>query len=152
MLLGRHEEFAAHETGSWHPERAERLEAVFGGIEDSPAAALTVAFEPRRATREELEIVHEPSYIELIEDHCLSGGGHLDEDTVAAPASFDAALQSSGCRSGRRRAAAQRRRRQCLSRRAAAGTPRPGGAGDGLLPVQQRRRHGRACSPRKASG
>jgi len=96
VLLGRHEEFAAHATGSWHPERAERLGAVFAGIEASPAAAVTVPFEPRQATRAELEIVHDPSYIERIEDHCLSGGGHLDQDTVAAPASFDAALRAAG--------------------------------------------------------
>src|ERR1700675_1449654 len=75
VLLGRHEEFAAHDTGSWHPERAERLGAVFGGIEASPAAELVVAFEPRQATHTELEIVHDRSYIERIEDHCLSGGG-----------------------------------------------------------------------------
>ena len=96
VLLGRHEEFAAHETGSWHPERAERLEAVFAGVADSPAAELVAPFEPRRATRSELEVVHDPLYIERIEDHCLSGGGHLDADTVAMPASFDAALRAAG--------------------------------------------------------
>ena len=96
VLFGRHEEFAAHATGRWHPERAERLEAVFAGVEGSPAAAVIVPFQPRRATRGELEIVHDPSYIERIEDHCLSGGGHLDEDTVAVPASFDAALRAAG--------------------------------------------------------
>jgi acetoin utilization deacetylase AcuC-like enzyme len=96
VLFGRHEEFAAHATGEWHPERAERLEAVFSGVEDSPAAEETISFEPRRATRGELEIVHDPLYIERIEDHCLSGGGHLDQDTVAAPASFDAALRAAG--------------------------------------------------------
>jgi acetoin utilization deacetylase AcuC-like enzyme len=96
VLLGRHEEFAAHATGRWHPERAERLAAVFAGVEDSPASEVIVAFEPRRATRTELEIVHDPSYIGQIEDHCLSGGGSLDEDTFAAPASFDAALRAAG--------------------------------------------------------
>jgi len=96
VLLGRHEEFAAHATGSWHPERAERLSAVFAGIEASPAAEVIIEFEPRQATRGELEIVHDPLYIERIEDHCLSGGGHLDQDTVAVPASFDAALRAAG--------------------------------------------------------
>jgi acetoin utilization deacetylase AcuC-like enzyme len=96
VLLGRHEEFAAHDTGSWHPERAERLAAVFAGIDASEGAALATAFEPRQATRQELEIVHDPSYIERIEDHCLKGGGHLDDDTVAGPASFDAALRAAG--------------------------------------------------------
>jgi len=96
VLLGRHEEFAAHSTGPWHPERAERLAAVFAGVEASPGAAATVPFEPRQATRSELEIVHAPSYIESIEDHCLKGGGHLDQDTVAAPSSFDAALRAAG--------------------------------------------------------
>ena len=96
VLLGRHEEFAAHATGVWHPERAERLAAVLAGVDGSPAAEVTVPFEPRRATRQELKIVHDPSYIEQIEDHCLRGGGHLDQDTVAVPASFDAALRAAG--------------------------------------------------------
>lgn len=96
VLLGRHEEFSAHETGSWHPERAARLEAVLGGIADSPAADMVVPFEPRRATHDELAVVHERSYIEQIEEHCLGGGGQLDEDTVAAPSSFDAALRAAG--------------------------------------------------------
>jgi acetoin utilization deacetylase AcuC-like enzyme len=96
VLLGRHEEFAAHDTGTWHPERAERLAAVFAGIAASPAAEVAVEFEPRQATRDELEIVHDPAYIERIEDHCRSGGGHLDQDTVAVPASFDAALRAAG--------------------------------------------------------
>jgi acetoin utilization deacetylase AcuC-like enzyme len=96
VLLGRHEEFAAHATGHWHPERAERLAAVLAGVDDSPAAEVAVAFQPRRATRQELRIVHDPSYIEQIEGHCLKGGGHLDQDTVAVPASFDAALRAAG--------------------------------------------------------
>ena len=96
VLLGRHEEFAAHDTGGWHPERAERLAAVFAGVEASPAADLVVPFEPRMATRAELEIVHDGSYIESIEDHCRRGGGHVDQDTVAGPGSFDAALRAAG--------------------------------------------------------
>ena len=90
MLLGRHGEFAAHAATPWHPERAERLAAVFAGVEDSPAAEVMVPFEPAARRDEELEIVHDPSYIERIEDHCLSGGGKLDQDTFAAPGSFDA--------------------------------------------------------------
>ncbi len=96
VLLGRHKEFAAHDTGGWHPERAERLAAVFKGVEASPAVELVTAFEPRQATRSELEIVHERSYVDSIEDHCLTGGGHLDEDTVAVPASYEAALRGAG--------------------------------------------------------
>jgi acetoin utilization deacetylase AcuC-like enzyme len=96
VLLGRHEEFAAHDTGGWHPERAERLAAVFKGVDASPAAELVLAFEPRQATRSELEIVHDRAYIDSLEDHCRTGGGHLDPDTVAGPASFDAALRAAG--------------------------------------------------------
>jgi acetoin utilization deacetylase AcuC-like enzyme len=96
VLLGRHEEFAAHAAERWHPERAERLAAVFAGVDSSPAASVVVPFEPRRATRSELEIVHYPPYIERIEEHCLNGGGHLDHDTFAVPASFDAALRAAG--------------------------------------------------------
>jgi acetoin utilization deacetylase AcuC-like enzyme len=96
VLVGRHEEFASHDTGGWHPERAERLDAVFEGIRASGMADAVVTFEPRLASRSELEIVHDPVYIASIEAHCRQGGGHLDPDTVAVPASFDAALRAAG--------------------------------------------------------
>lgn len=46
--------------------------------------------------RSELALVHEPSYIEMIEKFCELGGGALDMDTFAGPESWEAALTAAG--------------------------------------------------------
>jgi acetoin utilization deacetylase AcuC-like enzyme len=51
---------------------------------------------PRAATRSELELVHPASFLDALERFCRSGGGHLDPDTHAGPASWDAALLAAG--------------------------------------------------------
>lgn len=96
VLLGRHDAFAEHQTGHSHPERAARLNAVLAGIESAEVAEMIVSFEPRPAVRSELERVHSGGYIDTLEQFCLTGGGHLDADTVASPASFEAALRGAG--------------------------------------------------------
>jgi acetoin utilization deacetylase AcuC-like enzyme len=60
------------------------------------AADAQRALEPRLATRDELMRVHAPEYLELLERFCAAGGGHLDADTGASPASWEAALLAAG--------------------------------------------------------
>ena len=96
VLVGVHEEFSAHDPGPWHPERAERLAAVLSGIASAHLDGALVEFEPRWATSAELELVHGARYVEALRAHCDSGGGRLDADTVAGPASFGAALRAAG--------------------------------------------------------
>ena len=72
-----------------------------------------------------------------------AGGGMLDVDTVASPGSWEAALHSAG--GAVRAVEALLGGRGATSRSAALrppGPPRGARAGDGLLPVQQRRRRG----------
>ncbi len=96
ILLGRHEAFARHDTGRRHPERSARLDAVISGVESSEVADAVRTFEPRMATEEEVERVHDSGYVETLREFCRTGGGHLDPDTVAVPASFEAALRGAG--------------------------------------------------------
>lgn len=96
VLVGRHDAFAEHDTGSGHPEQPARLRAVLRGIERAEVADDVVAFSPRPATAAELEGAHDAGYIETLRQFCLTGGGYLDPDTVAVPASFDAALRAAG--------------------------------------------------------
>jgi acetoin utilization deacetylase AcuC-like enzyme len=96
ILLGCHESFEAHETGRRHPERAARLTAVLAGIASCEVAEAVAPFAPRRATPAELERVHDVGYIETLEEFCRTGGGRLDPDTVAVPASYEAALRAAG--------------------------------------------------------
>jgi acetoin utilization deacetylase AcuC-like enzyme len=55
-----------------------------------------VEHRPRRATTDELCLVHERAYVRAIESFCEAGGGSLDADTVAGAASWEAALRAAG--------------------------------------------------------
>jgi acetoin utilization deacetylase AcuC-like enzyme len=52
--------------------------------------------ESPRIERSELALVHDPSYIEMVQTFCELGGGDLDRDTVVTRDSWEAALTSAG--------------------------------------------------------
>jgi acetoin utilization deacetylase AcuC-like enzyme len=83
-----------HDTGA-HPEQAGRIVA----IEAALAARDYLGWErvlSQPATREQLELVHPASQIDLIERACAAGGGQLDADTIVSSGSFVAALHAAG--------------------------------------------------------
>ncbi len=94
VVVATHRSALEHDTGKHHPERPERVEAVIGGLLRSGADATEM--ESPRVERRDLARVHDPSYVEAVEGFCDAGGGHLDTDTVASPATWDAALRSAG--------------------------------------------------------
>ncbi len=96
VLFTTHPQFLEHDTGRGHPERAERLEAVVSGIAAAGVSEALVAFEARPATAVEIARVHPVPFLERLADFTLGGGGHLDPDTVAVPASYAAALLAAG--------------------------------------------------------
>jgi acetoin utilization deacetylase AcuC-like enzyme len=96
VLLVTHPRYLDHVAGRSHPERPARLTAVQQGIEAAGVADALVPLEPRPATREELERVHEPSHLALLERVDEAGGGVLDADTAMSAASYDAALLAAG--------------------------------------------------------
>jgi acetoin utilization deacetylase AcuC-like enzyme len=78
-----------------HPEQPERLRA----IEAALAARDWLGWERREApaaAEEELQLVHPAAHVEAIRELCRSGGGSIDADTFAGPASWEAALRSAG--------------------------------------------------------
>jgi len=93
-LLISHPACFLHRNSAGHPERPARIEAAmvgarsFGGEIDEREA--------RPATREELALVHDPVYVDAIEEFCREGGGQLDPDTGAVPGTWDAALHAAG--------------------------------------------------------
>ena len=93
-VLGRD----AHNTGAWHPERPERLEAVERGLRDvfGEADGSLRPVEPREATLEELRRVHAPAYLRALDELCAIGGGTLDPDTVVSPGSCHTARLAAG--------------------------------------------------------
>jgi acetoin utilization deacetylase AcuC-like enzyme len=93
-LYLRHPLSLEHETGS-HPENKRRIEAIEARLESLDWLGLERDEAPA-ATREQLERVHTPEYVDAIQRFCERGGGMIDLDTVASQRSFDAALRSAG--------------------------------------------------------
>jgi acetoin utilization deacetylase AcuC-like enzyme len=91
-----HPHYLAHDPGTGHPERPDRLRAVDAGIARAGLAGELVDVVPRPASVAEIERVHDGGYVEALERFCRGGGGHLDADTAAVPASWDAALLAAG--------------------------------------------------------
>ena len=87
--------YLKHETG-YHPENAQRLEAIMAHLEETGLIEQLTAIKPRPATVEELTYVHQTSYVSRIQDAASRGGGWLDGDTVMSPDSYDAALYAAG--------------------------------------------------------
>ena len=93
-LLVTHPVFGLHDTGQDHPERPDRLRAAVEGVKAAPVEV--VEEQAPEVDRSLLELVHAPGYVQRIERFCAAGGGALDADTSAVPASWEAALRAAG--------------------------------------------------------
>lgn len=89
-----HPVFLDHDTGP-HPETADRLKVILSHLEEVHGDALSVVT-PRRASMEEVALVHDRDYLDSVASLCRRGGGFLDGDTPVSPRSFDAALHAAG--------------------------------------------------------
>jgi acetoin utilization deacetylase AcuC-like enzyme len=87
-----HELFEQHNPGAGHPERPARYAAVRAAV----AAGDTLSLTAPAASREMVERVHSPAYLDLVERICAEGGGALDADTVVGSVSWEAALHAAG--------------------------------------------------------
>jgi acetoin utilization deacetylase AcuC-like enzyme len=96
LLLATDPAFALHDTGSGHPERARRLEAVVLGPEVAGLADAVRLLELREATAAELSLVHPLDYLEALERFCTAGGGDIDGDTRASAGSWRAGKLAAG--------------------------------------------------------
>ncbi len=96
LLLAASPALDHHDVGPHHPERPARVGAALAGIDDAGVRDAVIALEPRRATIEELSLVHPVSYLDTLRSFCNDGGGNIDPDTVASPGSWDTALLAAG--------------------------------------------------------
>jgi acetoin utilization deacetylase AcuC-like enzyme len=95
LLFVSHPDYLAHEiTG--HPERPERLRAVDEGVALAGLGTDIRHVGAEEATEAAVERVHTAAYVGALKRFCLSGGGWLDGDTAAVPASWEAALRAAG--------------------------------------------------------
>lgn len=87
--------YLEHRPGPAHPERPERLEAIYSALAQYDRRRHLINLSPRRATEEELALVHSPKHIELIKQ--TSGKVvRLDPDTSTSSRSYEVALYAVG--------------------------------------------------------
>jgi acetoin utilization deacetylase AcuC-like enzyme len=88
--------YLEHKTGSYHPESPQRLEAIYEMLEGSDMAGSFEEVKPRKATKKEVELIHEPSYFERVAATAGRQHSSLDPDTQTSEKSFEAALFAAG--------------------------------------------------------
>ena len=94
VVVASHPSARWHDTGPRHPERRQRVNAVVEGIQSTGLDIVEI--EAPSIERSELALVHDSSYVEMIEKFCELGGGALDMDTFVGPESWQAALTAAG--------------------------------------------------------
>jgi len=94
--LVTHPACLAHDTGTGHPERIDRLRAVLAILQEPRFAALQ-HIEAPRAERADLVRVHVAKYVDAVLA-AIPASGHamLDGDTIVSPGSGEAALRAAG--------------------------------------------------------
>jgi acetoin utilization deacetylase AcuC-like enzyme len=93
MNFGYSDTCLRHDTGRRHPETADRLRAIREILSRKHGVAYV---EPDPIDRELARAIHDDDYVDEFRSFCEDGGGDWDPDTVAVPATWDAALQSAG--------------------------------------------------------
>ena len=91
--------YLRHKTGLHHPESPSRLRVIMrelnkSGLLETERCSLV---EPEIASINDLEMVHDTDYIQLVQRICMSGGGLMDlKDTVVSPESYEVARLAAG--------------------------------------------------------
>jgi len=83
----------AHEPPQWHPEKKERLLHILNALSTSGLLEKLACINPRRASFDDVGLVHTASYIETIRSFT---GERLDPDTYLSPGTLSAALYAAG--------------------------------------------------------
>ena len=91
------EAFLLHQTGSGHPESAERLSLAMGYLETLPLYKTLTLYPSRAADRELVESNHSADYLARAERACATGKSFLDSmDVSISEESYHTALQAVG--------------------------------------------------------
>ena len=89
-----HPAYLGHDTGE-HPESGQRLMSIMDLLDEKRIFARYGLVEPSEASLPQLSSVHDPGYINEVEEHCRNEIS-LDPDTVVSKDSFKAALLAAG--------------------------------------------------------
>jgi acetoin utilization deacetylase AcuC-like enzyme len=87
------EVFLCHEPPVWHPDSADRLINIVITLKAAGLWDKLAHIRPRKATPEDLALVHTPENIERVRS---LGAGEIDPDTYTSVGSFDAASYAAG--------------------------------------------------------
>ncbi|MDZ7734338.1 MAG: hypothetical protein U5R31_15800 [Acidimicrobiia bacterium] len=96
LLVATRARFLEHDTGAGHPERRRVSTRRSPGSRPPDSATPVVALEPASATTGRAGTSAPDRLRRPLRRFTESGGGNIDPDTVAAPASFDATLLAAG--------------------------------------------------------
>ena len=94
--LAYSEAFLRHDSGSRHPERAERVLAIVQRLREVGLWERLSVWEPAPCDAATLELVHTPGHVAAMREFIGRGGGHIDADTVVSTGSWEAALRAAG--------------------------------------------------------
>jgi acetoin utilization deacetylase AcuC-like enzyme len=92
----RDERYMLHDMGPFHPEKPERLEAIYAMLDDKAMAGKYQAIKARPATKEVIGLIHESSYIDYLEETQGKENTFLDPDTQTSAHSYEAAILAVG--------------------------------------------------------
>jgi acetoin utilization deacetylase AcuC-like enzyme len=79
-----------------HPESPERLRVIYKMLEEPEMKGFLEEIKPRPATREEIELVHAPSYIDQVAKTAGKPYYRLDMDTSTCAKTYETALLAAG--------------------------------------------------------
>ena len=96
VLYATHERFLDHDSGTGHPERPARLQAVERGIDAAGLRDALVPVVPVAASAADIARIHPVAYTKALSEFCGAGGGYLDGDTHAGVHSWEAASLAAG--------------------------------------------------------
>ncbi|NPA53782.1 MAG: histone deacetylase [Aquificae bacterium] len=86
--------YLKHDTGEGHPERPERVKSIDTFL--SSLKKNLIEIKPRKATAQEIALVHDIYYPQEIMDLCSAGGTYLDPDTRCSIFTYEAATYAVG--------------------------------------------------------
>ena len=92
----RDNRYLDHVANTYHPESHQRLEVLYGMLQETEMKGKFIEVQPRMATREELELIHVPRYIQLVASTAGQACTMLDPDTYACSKSYETAKLAAG--------------------------------------------------------
>jgi len=79
------------EVSELHPENDVRIRNIRSCLREGPIAPRLAWRDGRHATIPELEMLHDPAYVEQVREFCQAGGGLLGGHTVVSAGTWPAA-------------------------------------------------------------